>query len=80
MAFPRASAIRGDAAVGAVRPAAEGLSTPRSVIGAVDAHYPVRRPEAIQCPHCDEVAMPNLLSGGSYICSCTAERALPLKR
>ena len=35
-------------------------------------------PEAIQCPHCDEVTMPNLLSDGSYICSCTAERALPL--
>src|SRR5215217_53540 len=34
--------------------------------------------EAIQCPHCDEVTMPNLLSDGSYICSCTAERALPL--
>ncbi len=36
-------------------------------------------PEAIQCPHCDEVTMPNLLSDGSYICSCTAERALPLR-
>ena len=35
-------------------------------------------PEAIQCPHCDEVTMPNLLSDGSYVCSCTAERALPL--
>ena len=35
-------------------------------------------PEAIQCPHCDEVTMPNLLSDGSYICPCTAERALPL--
>ena len=35
-------------------------------------------PEAIQCPHCDEVTPPNLLSDGSYICSCTAERALPL--
>ncbi len=36
-------------------------------------------PEAIQCPHCDEVTMPNLLSDGSYICSCAAERALPLR-
>jgi hypothetical protein len=35
-------------------------------------------PDPIQCPHCDEVTMPNLLSDGSYICSCTAERALPL--
>ena len=34
--------------------------------------------DPIQCPHCDEVTMPNLLSDGSYICSCTAERALPL--
>ena len=36
-------------------------------------------PEAIQCLHCDEVTLPNLLSDGSYICSCTAERALPLR-
>ena len=36
-------------------------------------------PEAIQCPYCDEVTMPNLLSDGSYVCSCTAERALPLR-
>src|SRR5918998_3900633 len=35
-------------------------------------------PEAIQCPHCDEVTLPNLLADGSYVCSCTAERALPL--
>ena len=35
-------------------------------------------PGAIQCPHCDEATLPNLLSDGSYICSCTAERALPL--
>ena len=34
--------------------------------------------DPIQCPHCDEVTTPNLLSDGSYICSCTAERALPL--
>ncbi len=36
-------------------------------------------PEAIRCPHCDEVTLPNLLSDGSYVCSCTAERALPLR-
>ena len=35
--------------------------------------------EVIQCPHCDEVTLPNLLSDGSYICSCAAERALPLR-
>jgi hypothetical protein len=34
--------------------------------------------DPIRCPHCDEVTTPNLLSDGSYICSCTAERALPL--
>ncbi|HYI82915.1 MAG TPA: hypothetical protein VEX11_06855 [Acetobacteraceae bacterium] len=34
--------------------------------------------DPIQCPHCEQVTMPNLLSDGSYICSCTAERALPL--
>jgi hypothetical protein len=36
------------------------------------------RLQAIQCPHCDEVTMPNLLLDGSVICSCTAERGLPL--
>jgi hypothetical protein len=36
------------------------------------------RLDAVLCPHCDEVTMPNLLADGSYICSCTAERALPL--
>ena len=36
------------------------------------------RLDPIQCPYCDEVTMPNLLADGSYICSCTAERALPL--
>ena len=35
--------------------------------------------DPIQCPHCDEVTTPNLLSDGSYVCSCTAERALPLE-
>jgi len=35
--------------------------------------------DPIQCPHCDEVTTPNLLADGSYICSCTAERALPLE-
>ena len=35
--------------------------------------------DPIQCPHCDEVTMPNLLSDGSYLRSCTAERALPLR-
>jgi hypothetical protein len=38
-----------------------------------------RRLEPILCPHCDTVTMPNLLADGSYMCSCTAERALPLK-
>jgi hypothetical protein len=38
-----------------------------------------RRLDPILCPHCDTVTTPNLLADGSYICSCTAERALPLK-
>jgi hypothetical protein len=37
------------------------------------------RLDAVQCPHCGEVTMPNLLADGSYVCSCTAERALPLE-
>jgi hypothetical protein len=36
------------------------------------------RLDAVQCPHCEEVTMPNLLADGSTVCSCTAERALPL--
>ncbi len=35
------------------------------------------RLDAVQCPHCEQVTMPNLLADGSYVCSCTAERALP---
>ena len=35
--------------------------------------------DPVQCPHCDEVTTPNLLADGSYVCSCTAERALPLE-
>jgi hypothetical protein len=37
-----------------------------------------QRLDAILCPHCETVTMPNLLADGSYVCSCTAERALPL--
>jgi hypothetical protein len=36
------------------------------------------RLEAVKCPYCDEVTMPNLMVDGSVICSCTAERGLPL--
>lgn len=37
-----------------------------------------RRRTPVECPHCGQATMPNLLSDGSYICSCPAERALPL--
>ena len=36
------------------------------------------RLDAVLCPHCEEVTAPNLLADGSYVCSCTAERPLPL--
>jgi hypothetical protein len=36
------------------------------------------RLDAVQCPFCDQVTMPNLLADASVICSCPAERALPL--
>ncbi len=36
------------------------------------------RLDAVRCPHCDEITMPNLLEDGSCVCSCAAERALPL--
>jgi hypothetical protein len=33
--------------------------------------------DPVECPHCGNVTMPNLLADGSYICSCPSERALP---
>jgi hypothetical protein len=36
------------------------------------------RLDAVRCPHCDQVTMANMLGDGSVVCSCTAERALPL--
>jgi hypothetical protein len=38
----------------------------------------VPRLDPVLCPHCEEVTAPNLLADGSYVCSCTAERPLPL--
>jgi hypothetical protein len=35
------------------------------------------RLDAVRCPHCDEITMPNLLGDGSCVCSCAAERVLP---
>ncbi len=39
---------------------------------------PAPRLELVECPHCEEPTMPNLLADGSVVCSCTAERALPI--
>jgi hypothetical protein len=36
------------------------------------------RLDVVQCPHCEQVTMPNLLADRSAVCSCPAERALPL--
>ncbi|MBR0684231.1 hypothetical protein GXW74_27450 [Roseomonas eburnea] len=36
------------------------------------------RHEVVECPACGEPTMPNLLADGSCVCSCPAERALPL--
>ena len=38
----------------------------------------VIRTDPIQCPFCEETTMPNPLPDGSVVCSCTAERALPI--
>ncbi len=38
----------------------------------------VVRTDPIQCPFCEETTMPNPLPDGSVVCSCTAERALPI--
>jgi hypothetical protein len=35
------------------------------------------RRELVECPHCAEPTMPNLLADGSLVCSCAAERPLP---
>jgi hypothetical protein len=43
-----------------------------------DAEPRQLRLEVIQCPHCEQVTMPNLLGDRSAVCSCPAERALPL--
>ena len=44
----------------------------------IDDSRDQQRLEAVKCPFCDEVTMPNLMTDGSVICSCTAERGLPL--
>lgn len=36
------------------------------------------RQDPVRCPHCEEITMPNLLADGSTVCSCTAERPLPV--
>ena len=36
------------------------------------------RTDPIRCPYCEETTMPNPLPDGSVVCSCTAERALPI--
>jgi hypothetical protein len=43
-----------------------------------DAEPQQLRLEAVLCPHCEQVTMPNLLGDRSAVCSCPAERALPL--
>jgi hypothetical protein len=43
-----------------------------------DAESLQLRLDPILCPHCDQVTMPNLLDDRSAVCSCPAERALPL--
>jgi hypothetical protein len=34
------------------------------------------RQDAVLCPHCEDVTMPNRLADGSLVCSCAAEREL----
>ncbi|MCO6415410.1 hypothetical protein JYK14_04360 [Siccirubricoccus sp. KC 17139] len=36
------------------------------------------RLEPVLCPFCEQSTMPNLLADRSAVCSCPAERALPL--
>lgn len=50
------------------------MSDPASPIPSQD----VVRTDPIQCPFCEETTMPNPLPDGSMVCSCTAERALPI--
>lgn len=32
--------------------------------------------EAVECPHCAEPTLPNLLADGTLVCSCAAERPI----
>ncbi|WP_270936681.1 hypothetical protein [Falsiroseomonas oryzae] len=32
--------------------------------------------EPVECPHCAEPTLPNLLADGTVVCSCAAERSL----
>lgn len=36
---------------------------------------PIAR-EAVECPHCGEPTVANVLADGSLVCSCAAERSL----
>lgn len=36
------------------------------------------RQDVVDCPFCGEPTMPNMLADGSCVCSCPAERALPV--
>jgi formylmethanofuran dehydrogenase subunit E len=36
------------------------------------------RGDPVECPHCGEVTMPNRLADGGIVCSCAAERPLPV--
>jgi hypothetical protein len=38
---------------------------------------PTPRRAIIECPYCAEPTMPNMLSDGTLVCSCPAERRLP---
>jgi hypothetical protein len=37
---------------------------------------PAPRRDVIECPHCAEPTMPNMLADGAVVCSCPAERPL----
>jgi hypothetical protein len=38
------------------------------------------RDDPLECPHCGDVTMPNRLADGSVVCSCAAEREIPVPR
>ncbi len=52
-----------------------GRGKPGSMPAPLPGPIPPPR-EPVECPHCAEPTLPNLLADGTVVCSCAAERSL----